>query len=67
MIGHGGLFLCWKVIEEENLIKVRKNQKPTCSTARAALSVGHGGISAWDQRAGDFATHGHRFLDKGKH
>lgn len=24
MIGHGGLFLCWKVIEEENLIKVRK-------------------------------------------
>ena len=39
--------------------------KLTWSTARAALSIGHGGISTWDQRAGDFATHSSRVLDKG--
>lgn len=32
------------------------------STARAALSIGHGGVNTWDQRAGDFATHCSRVL-----
>lgn len=32
------------------------------STARAALSVGHGGVGAGDERAGDFATHSSRVL-----
>lgn len=36
----------------------------TRSASRAALSVWHGGVSAWDQRAGDFATHGSRVLDR---
>lgn len=36
----------------------------TTSTARAALSIRHGSISAGDQRAGDFAAHGDRVLER---
>ncbi len=51
---------------DESYVEVSRFKKRlTCSTARAALSVGHGGISTRDQRAGDFATHSSGVLDRG--
>lgn len=39
--------------------------KLTTPAAWAALSVRHGGVSAWDQGAGDFTTHSSRVLERG--
>lgn len=39
--------------------------KKKLTATRAALSIGHGGVSTGHQRAGDFATHGSRVLDRG--
>lgn len=43
----------------------RFKEELTRFTAWAALAVRHGGIGTRDQRAGDFATHSRRVLEKG--
>lgn len=61
----------WAVLEDsyqetdkENLMKVVKTKLTWC-TARATLSFRHSGISTWNQRAGDFATHSSWILNRG--
>lgn len=40
-------------------------EKLTCSTARATLSIRHGGVGTGDQWAGDLAAYGGRVLQRG--
>lgn len=43
---------------------LKKTERLTCSTVRAAFPIGYSSISTGDHRTGDLATHSSRILQK---
>lgn len=63
--GRHKILLPLRISHKDRISAESFKKKLTWITTRAALSVGHGGVGTWDQRAGDFATHSSRVLDGG--